>query len=147
MISIPNNKAAILKVLEDNITKKGDCLIWTGESDDRDRYPRIKIANAFIAVIKLTYWRDKGYKPMWTLMKRTCNTPFCLNPDHHTDRTPEELKGYEPIAKQKTRCGYHMDEVFWEWNVMGMSLRAIADKIGTSPMTIKRAIERYRKSE
>lgn len=137
----------INKYVENNITYfSNGCWAWNG-SVNKWNVPTMVIRGSWIAVIKITFLKKFGYKPLWKHMRRTCKLDRCLNPEHYIDQTPASDRQPTLLKKRERYWGVFSEEecaVIWERVTLGGERQKdIAKEKKVHPRTILRVVQRY----
>ena len=86
-----------MQKLLQHTTDDGDCLVWTRSCCNG--HPAARVGSKTV-LVRRVLWADlHGEIPVGSIVRMTCSTPLCINPDHIT------LTTYQRLGKQLGALG------------------------------------------
>ena len=147
MIGVHNNRAEIEKFITKNLRDENGCQIWTSRMT-LSGFAKMYIGGAAFSVRRVVWWLKHGYLPQGQHMGETCGNPLCCNPDHLTDKTPQEdrretlfRKGKSfnsPILREKD-----VEQIWAEYITGDTTIEQAAKREALCVKTIRTHLKRY----
>lgn len=64
------------------VTKTDSCWLWSGKPNKVNGYGRIHVNGAGMGAHRFSYVLAHGDIPSGMIVRHSCDTPLCVNPDH-----------------------------------------------------------------
>jgi len=123
------------------------CWLWVGMIDERGIYGRFKIKRRRYAAHRVSYALSWGRTPAELVVRHTCDTPLCVNPQHlllgtNLDNTRDMIaRGRNPRGERAGGSRLTEAQVI-AIRSDGRFARVIAKELGVAKSTINKIRER-----
>ena len=97
------------KIIAENSTIQGDCIVWNGRIAQRTNYGKVWLNGKSRSVHRVSYEHRYGKIPDGLVIDHLCRNRICVNPDHLEAVTSKINIMRSPIAPasinaRKTHC-------------------------------------------
>lgn len=72
------------------VVKTDTCWLWSGTPNKVNGYGRVNVGRAIIGAHRLSYMLMHGDIPKGLIVRHTCDTPLCVNPEHLVTGTQKD---------------------------------------------------------
>ena len=118
---------------------KGDCWIWTGSRQSKNRYGTFGIGGKILLAHRVSYSIYRGEIRAGLHALHTCDVPYCVNPEHiflgnhHDNMRDKEEKGRgNQVKGQRHGNAKLTEDAVKEIRASNDTLKSLAAKYGVS---------------